>query len=323
MPSTLSLRLAPETPESIVFGRIRRNYGHFARPLGARPDQTDPGKISVPIIAEIPVQITDTTRQESRIAWISLGEVADARFTKTPLTLLDMPSFSTFRRLAQTRYQAITTSVEADMVECAPLQFGEFTFPQFYLKTLRILIGELEDNLEDGIPWKRVESLVGDTNQHEYLLNAGYAKVVSSVDGPRLFPGDNFIAMRGKYDERERFQKHLFGIVFARNYDAITTRLRQVKSFVRSALTYYSASYEYGELIELGLNELTHRYGSLYGGDARRLSSFRQIDVPELCRHDILRRKGRQYSGYPGIFTEFQKRASEKIPVTVRLPLGA
>ncbi len=322
-PTTVSLKLEPDTPESVVFDRIRRSYGHFARPLKARPDAGDPALVRVPIIAEIPVAITDSTQKKTRVAWVSLGEVADAKLASAPLTLIEMPTFATFRKMANSRYQMITRSIEADMVDSAPLQFGELTFPQFYLQTLRMLIGELEDRLNEGLPWDRVKALVKDTNQHEYLLNAEYAEVVPSVDGPRLVPSRSFIAMRGEYDKPELFAKHLFGVVFARNYEAITAKLRQLKAYVRSALAYYSASYEYGELVELDIRELSRRYESLYGSDTRHLSSFRQIHVPELCEYNILRQKGSQYTGFPRIYEEFEKRASAKVPVTVRLPLGA
>lgn len=320
MPRTISLRLREESPESLVFKRIRRRYGHFARP---RPAETgsDPSRLRVPIIAEIPVQIADRVTDRVRIAWIALGEVAEADLARSPLTLLEMPSAPSFRKAARERYRAISMSVEADMVASAPFQFGELTFAKFFLQTLRLLIAELEEHLDDGIPGDRLLRLIKDTNQHEYLLAARYASVDESVEGRRLVASEQFKILRSKYDDSETFAKHLFGVVFASNYDAITARLRPMKSYVRSALTYYKSCYEFGEMFEIESRDLERRYSAVYGGGDRRLSSFRYTQLPELCDYGILTRRGSRFYGYSEIYDKFESLAADKVPVTIRIPV--
>ncbi len=320
-PQTVSLKFVEPTPESIVFSRIRQQYGHFARPLPAR--ETEKGQISVPIQAEIPVKIEDAVDQKSRVAWISLGEVAQAALTRSPLRLLDMPSSSAFGRATRQKYKKITQSVEADLVSSAPLQFGQLTYSKVFLQSLGLVIFELESNLDIGLDEAQLRELEKKTEQHEFLVKAGYAEIRESVEGLRLVPNPNFVALRGRYQDPETFAKQLLGIVFAKEYDLITNRLRMLKSYVRGALAYYSASYEFGELLSLDVGRLERRYAELYGSGTRKRAAFIHRILPELCESDILSRKGRIIKGFQAIFGHFQELAAPKIPIAIRLPAEA
>jgi len=333
---TIRIEEGKHTPETLAMERILAHYGPFYSPGKAR---RNPKKkvTEVPILADIPIKITEDETEKQIINFINVGEIGNIFFSyEEPYKLLYAPPLNSIFKQIRINIDKMRVNIENDLIKSSKFHFGKIESIKHpwlspLIKITNLIIDNLGNNIyEYGIAYSNLLQFGGE-KQIDLMINSNLVKKINTDYGIRIIPTDVFkILLKEANSEKwaNCKKEDLFiGYVIQNQYDALITRHNQntLKSMVRTSIGIYEPSAFVGHGILLTEKSWIDNIKKRYNFSKKHIWNIKLNHIPQLLSAGIVekekRRKNIYYKPNEEIFEAFCKEAREHLKLRDAQPL--